>query len=189
MKHLREIDIWIGHYILPHEGTLLAIARKLLGTQDAARDVVQDVIAELLTGERWRAISNPRKYAMRMVYTRSLDILNRQKIVPFQPLPPFDTLYFADATPDAFRIVSDRQRMKLVMAAIDGLPPQRRKAFVLCRVQGYSPEEAGKVLGLTASGVRNHISRSLAQLTRDLGSLLSVDTDERDNEPRLAELD
>lgn len=171
MKWLREIDRWFIDAVLPHEGALVALGRKLLGSSDAAHDLVQDVLIEVIADRKWQSIVNPRVYLMRMVYTRALSVLKRRKIVPFAPLPTFETLFFADAAPDAFAVVDGRQKVELVMAAIDELPPQCREAFMLCRVHGYSSEEAAAVLGISASSVRTHVARGLALITRRVGAI------------------
>lgn len=173
MRGMRDVDIWIMENVLPHETSMLAVARRVLGTQDAAKDLVQDVIMELLTDERWRMITRAKPYLMRMVYSRSVDVLRQRKVLPMQAFPTFESLIMADSKPDAFTVVSDREQMSQVLAAIESMPPQRKKAFVLCRIEGLSPSDAGKALGLSASGVRSHISRSLLHLTKLTGSFVS----------------
>jgi RNA polymerase sigma-70 factor (ECF subfamily) len=176
MKWFRDIDRWFADAVLPNETALVKLARRLLGTNDAAQDLVQDVLTEVIADKKWQSIVNPRVYLMRMVYTRALNILKRRKVVPFQPLPSFETMYFADASPDAHRVIENKERVAQVLAAIDTLSPQCRHAFILCRLHELSAEEAGGVMGISASSVRSHLARGIGLLTQKLGSDLISDT-------------
>jgi RNA polymerase sigma-70 factor (ECF subfamily) len=51
-----------------------------------------------------------------------------------------------------------------VLAAIDRLPEQEREAFNLVRIQGRSPGEAARVLGVSITMVKRRLSRGLQPL-------------------------
>ena len=53
---------------------------------------------------------------------------------------------------------------RLLDAALDTLPPQRRKVFELCRQQGKTYEEAASELGISANTVKDHMSHALKTL-------------------------
>jgi DNA-directed RNA polymerase specialized sigma24 family protein len=51
-----------------------------------------------------------------------------------------------------------------VVRLLRGLDPTRRAAIVLTALLDFSPDEAGRMLGIAASSVRSHTSRARAQL-------------------------
>lgn len=55
-----------------------------------------------------------------------------------------------------------------VERAIQALPPQCQKAFVLSRFEGKSYQEIAEKLGVTVKGVEWHISKALSVLRRSL---------------------
>lgn len=51
---------------------------------------------------------------------------------------------------------------RLLDDAIGALPPQRRRAFELCKVQGKSHKEAGEIMGVSPFTVQNHVAKATA---------------------------
>ena len=58
---------------------------------------------------------------------------------------------------DAFAAVEDRDE---VVRALGSLSVQQRAAIVLTGLLGYSSEEAGRMLGISASAVRSHATKA-----------------------------
>jgi RNA polymerase sigma-70 factor (ECF subfamily) len=66
---------------------------------------------------------------------------------------------------------------RLLDAALDILPPQRRKVFELCRQQGRTYEQAAEELGVSVNTVKDHMSHALKALRaflRDNGDIAMV---------------
>jgi len=56
-------------------------------------------------------------------------------------------------------------------AAIDQLPPVRKKVFTLAYVEGFSQKEIAESLGISVKTVDAHIQKALKQLRKNLGWL------------------
>lgn len=52
--------------------------------------------------------------------------------------------------------------------AIDMLPPQRKKIFILCKIEGKSYEEVSKLLGISMATVNDHIVKATHFLKHQL---------------------
>ncbi|MGV3764458.1 sigma-70 family RNA polymerase sigma factor [Parapedobacter sp.] len=52
----------------------------------------------------------------------------------------------------------------ILSAAIDRLPLQRRKVYTLCKIEGRSYEEVGKILGISTSAISDHIVKATKSL-------------------------
>jgi RNA polymerase sigma factor (sigma-70 family) len=63
-----------------------------------------------------------------------------------------------------------------MIAAIDGLPPDEREAFDLVRIQGMTPPEAAKILGVSPNTVKRRLDRGLLMLTEQLRDLNPAET-------------
>ncbi|HKJ93910.1 MAG TPA: sigma-70 family RNA polymerase sigma factor [Longimicrobiales bacterium] len=61
---------------------------------------------------------------------------------------------------------------RLVAVAVEELPEQRRTAFRLADVEGYSASEVAGMMGLTAGAVRAHIHHARRDLRARLGTVL-----------------
>jgi RNA polymerase sigma-70 factor (ECF subfamily) len=52
------------------------------------------------------------------------------------------------------------QRTSMLETAIQQLPPRKRRAFQLCRMEGKSYEEAAAILGVTIDSVKDYVKTS-----------------------------
>jgi RNA polymerase sigma-70 factor (ECF subfamily) len=59
------------------------------------------------------------------------------------------------------QLVEEKELKKFLYEAIDQLSPQRRRAFILCKVEGRSYEEAGKIMGVSVATINSHITQSM----------------------------
>jgi RNA polymerase sigma-70 factor (ECF subfamily) len=70
--------------------------------------------------------------------------------------------------PSAEEVVAGRQRLRLMMAAIDTLPPQAARAFKLHKLEGLSHAETAAAMGVSRSSVEKHVSAALKALMAKL---------------------
>lgn len=54
--------------------------------------------------------------------------------------------------------------------AVQLLPARRRKIFMLCKMDGKSYQEVGRLLGISSSTISDHIVKATKMLRRQLGS-------------------
>ncbi|RBL90157.1 MULTISPECIES: RNA polymerase sigma factor [Chitinophaga] len=70
--------------------------------------------------------------------------------------------------------VEQKQYEELLRKAIDNLPPQRREAFILCRQQGMSYEEAATQMNISRNTFKQHLSlavKSIREYLLEHGSI------------------
>lgn len=63
----------------------------------------------------------------------------------------------------------NKENKELIDRAIATLPPQRRKAFILCKVEGRSYEEAASLMGVSSSTVSNHLVKATSAIRAYIG--------------------
>jgi RNA polymerase sigma-70 factor (ECF subfamily) len=83
-----------------------------------------------------------------------------------------DTLPTAALPAD--RVAYSSQLREHVDAAMAGLSPQERTAFVLRHFEGQSIEEIGEALGIGLSATKNSIFRAVQKLRRTLEPLVGT---------------
>lgn len=66
--------------------------------------------------------------------------------------------------PSAEDVVSGRQRLAAMMAAVETLPPKTAQAFRLHKLQGLSHAETATAMGISRSAVEKHVSAALKAL-------------------------
>jgi len=160
----RSVDRWLCAEVLPHQQAFLALARRLTGNPEVARDIVQDVYAEVLTGDGWRKARDPKAYVLRIVYCRSVNWVHRQKVVPMHQLPSYEGLAYSDLGPDAFERVSGREELQVVLEILDDLPKRCREVVTMRRIEELPPKEIARRLGINLTTVERHLARGVAML-------------------------
>ncbi len=60
--------------------------------------------------------------------------------------------------------VADRDTLLHIFAAVEELPPVRKKVFKLSRVHGFSHKQIAGILSISPKTVENHISKAIKQL-------------------------
>jgi RNA polymerase sigma-70 factor (sigma-E family) len=154
---------------------LLRYATLLCGDQEAARDLVQDVLIKALV--RWRrirAVDEPYAYVRAMVTNEFLSQRRRRRPVTV-PLRP-DGLA-APVEPDHAAAHSQRDAM---WQRLESLPPQQRATVVLRYYEGLTDAEIADVLGCRPGTVRSNAARALAALRINLtGSTYAIEGRQR----------
>lgn len=62
-----------------------------------------------------------------------------------------------------------KENQGLFQKAIDELPPQRKKIFTLCKIEGKSYEEVSALLGVSTSTINDHIVKATKAIRLSLG--------------------
>ena len=133
-----------------HVGLFRALCL-IAGSREEAEDVMQ--LAFLRVFERWdrvRSMENAEGYLYRVAinelrsrYRRAARALQR--------------MIGGREADDALAAVEDRDE---VLKALRNVSAQQRAAIVLTTMLGFSSEEAGRLLGISASAVRSHATKA-----------------------------
>lgn len=157
-----------------HEGRLLALCRRLLGSRAAAEDAVQEVFVKtyLRAGDL-----EPRgqlyTWLYRVATNLCLNRLRRRRIVRFVPLlgerspgegDPDGDLDPADERADPERAAAARQQWRRIEGLLAALPPSQRVVLVLARYEGLSYRRIAETLGITEGAVESRLFRAMRTL-------------------------
>jgi len=72
--------------------------------------------------------------------------------------------------PPADDAVASRQRLRMLVDAVAGLPPQMQRAFRLHKLDGLSHAQTAQAMGISVKSVEKHVSAALKALTARLGA-------------------
>ncbi len=168
MSALRPIDRWFIDEVLPHETAFLDAARRLERDPEAANDLVQEAFLRLFAMEGWASIGNPRHYVLRMLRNIAIERLRRARIVEFQRISEIDDFDVEDDAPDQFRILSGREMVARVNAALNAMPERCRTVFIRRRFDEQAPREIASELGISLSTMEKRLARAVVLLGRAL---------------------
>jgi RNA polymerase sigma factor (sigma-70 family) len=129
-------------------------AYRLLGSREDAEDVAIDALTR--ASLHWRTVrTEPAPWVTTVSANLAIDIWRRRRRAPtdrpVQPADPFDS-----------------RRIDLVRA-LERLPRRQRDTVVLRYFADLSESQTALALGVSTGSVKQHTSRAMASLKRELG--------------------
>jgi RNA polymerase sigma factor (sigma-70 family) len=149
-----------------HRPEILAYLVRLLGDAHDAQDACQDAFLRAQRAfPRLPPDANARAWLYRIATRSGLNVVRRRRRT---------TSRVADLDPDALPATAGasperRERLRLVVRAVDRLPPRQRVALVLRRFHGLAYAEIAASVGGTEAGARANVYQALKRLRASLG--------------------
>lgn len=133
----------------------------------ALDDVVQEVLIEVARAlPRFDGRSSLSTYAYRIC--ARVASRQAQKVQSAPPLAELAAQLDAPPLYDPERASIERQALAVVLGCLNRLPARRREAFILCELEGETPEQAARMLGTTPNAVRSRLMHARQELERRL---------------------
>lgn len=148
-----------------HQDRLWAVALRTTGDREEAADALQDgLISAFRRAETFRGDAQVTTWLHRIVVNACLDRMRRRKARPTEPLPDQEDRAVELTVKAAEDPAEVSERRTDVMAALALLSGDQRAALVLVDMEGYSVDEAAKILDCPAGTVKSRCSRGRARL-------------------------
>jgi RNA polymerase sigma-70 factor, ECF subfamily len=149
--------------------SLVSYATGIVGTQDAAEDVVQDAFIRVwIRRADWTPRGAVAAYLYRITRNLALNAF-RDNASDFRRRSLGNKQFSTSTTPnDPEQDYSAGALRQEIEAAIAALPERRREVFMLSRFHGLSYREIGETMGIAAQTVANQMGAALAELREKL---------------------
>jgi RNA polymerase sigma-70 factor (ECF subfamily) len=162
---------------------LLALARRFVGSEEDARDVIQDAFLSAFRSlDRFHGDARLSTWLHRIVVNTALMKLRTRRRKPEEPIEPLLPAFLSDGhhaetfaawqTP-VDEAVSRAETRDLVRRHIDDLPETYRTVLLLRDIEGLSTEETARVLDTTPNAVKIRLHRARQALRTLLAPLLA----------------
>ena len=149
-----------------------------LSSAAAAEDLAQDLYVRLATIELAGPVENPSAFLYRAAINLMLDRHRGDRRAGRRDQAWQDSRHLtigavaAADEPSPEEAASARQRLRLLVEAVEALPPKTRRAFQLHKFEGLSQVETAARLGVTRKTVEKQLAAALKQLTAKWGGRL-----------------
>lgn len=141
-----------------HHGWLRGLLLRKLGCSEQAADLAQDTFVRVIAARTAEAPREPRSYLATIARGLLIDHYRRRDL---------ERAYLdALAQLPEPEVPSPEQRWLVletllqIDAALDGLPPVARRAFLLSQLDGLGYAEIGRELGVSLATVKRHMLRA-----------------------------
>lgn len=156
-----------------HWHMLYLHARKILGHEDEAKDLVQDLFSKFwIKAQELDVKTNLKGYLYMAVRNSILNFIRKQKVNhDFIDLIAAQMNENDNATVEG---IDERELISLINAEIEQLPPKMKYIFELSRKEFLSNKEIATQLNMTEDAVKKQISRAIQLLRLKLGNYAGI---------------
>lgn len=151
-------------------GRMLAVARRIVGSEEDARDVVQDAFMNAFKSlDRFEGNAKLSTWLHRIVVNAALMRLRTRKRKPEQSIESMLPSFLDDGHHEERfqswdepidKLMERAENRELVRRQIDALPEGYRTVLVLRDIEGLDTEETATVLGLSVNATKIRLHRA-----------------------------
>lgn len=152
----------LSQLLVTERTSLMRMARRILGDASLAEDITQTLWLNIQRITDPETIKDKRAYLYRLMLNLTSDQMRKRTRGAALFDDQADDRRMADAAPTTETRIIDRQRLSLLSAAIDELPPRCREVFLLRRVEGLTPAQVAERLGITTNAVAKHVRHAIS---------------------------
>lgn len=147
--------------------SLCSYANMFLNDIPASEDIVQEVFFKFWQNRKETEIrTSVKSYLFRAVRNACLNLIDHLKVREEYGRHLKIEMPGGPATVDDEPVVSELEEK--IRLAIDALPPERRKIFILSRYEGLKYKEIAEKQGISVKTVENQMGKALAFLREQL---------------------
>jgi len=150
-----------------HYSVLCAYTYGFVADYSLSEDIVQEVFSKLWTDKRKITIDiSVKAYLYSSVRNTALNYIKHQKVKRQYEKVSSDESNYTEQAIDTQLI---RQELNAkIQSAINDLPTERRRIFVMSRMDGLKYKEIAEKLDISIKTVENQMGKALASLRKDL---------------------
>lgn len=150
-----------------HYNELCSYAKMFLNDLDAGEEIVQEIFVKFWENkENIHIKSSPRSYLYRSVRNSCLNFLKHQKIEEeYKHHNEYEREFNLFSVDDEYE--GSELEVK-IRNAIEQLPPERKKVFLLSRFEGLKYKEIAEKQGISIKTVENQMGKAIKFLKQEL---------------------
>jgi RNA polymerase sigma-70 factor (family 1) len=157
---IREGDVAaFTHLYKQYSGQMYANVLKLVKDELIAEEIVQEIFTKI-----WqkRAVLNFEQSVVAYLYRVGRNLVNdfyrklRRDQAMYDHFKAIATEHYTHIE-EALQAQDNEQVMR---KALSGLPPQQKKVYELCKLEGHTYKEVAAMLGISPNTVKEHLSKA-----------------------------
>ncbi|MGR3759135.1 sigma-70 family RNA polymerase sigma factor [Roseobacteraceae bacterium NS-SX3] len=159
------------HELVTRRKLHLCTALKLVGSMDAAEDVLQNTALKCLSGPPQNLPEKPCRYVARMVRNAAVDYLRKTRKEIAVPFEDESQLAAAGTTSLCGQAcLEQKQELLTVAGALSALPPRKRDAFLRHRLSEVPQKQIAEELNVSRTLVNVMIKEAQSSCVQALAS-------------------
>lgn len=152
---------------------LRAYLVRKVACRETACDLAQETFLRVISADLGWAIRDPRALLFRIAKNLAIDHYRAHALLRGKCDDLAECEELPSGLPGPEQIVFSRQMLERLCRAIETLPPQCRKIFLLHKFEGQSHAEIAAGYGITRNAVEKHLVRALVHLRKHCAEFFS----------------
>lgn len=152
---------WFVQEVHAHDAALKHYLRSSFPAIRDVEDIAQESYLRLWRYRAVDPIRSTRAFLFMIAQRVALDTVRRLRRSPFDADVRLGDVEIVDQASAGSESLSRRERIQLLIEAIDALPPRCREVVVLRKLKLVSQRETATLLGISEKGVENQLARGL----------------------------
>ena len=159
---------------LPLGPLLYRLAFRMLGTEEDARDAVQELYVKLCReGDRALRSANPQGYCVRMMQNVCADFLRRGRRNVLHRAADVEEVRGGPVVEAADTPIEGREDAALVRRALAAMPPKLREVVILRDLEQMEMSEIETLTGMSQVNIRVTLSRGRKMLKEKIEKFIN----------------
>lgn len=159
-------------FLQEEAGTVLRVARRLLGDEEEARDLAQDALLKAHQNlDRFRAESSLKTWVMRITVNEGLKRIRRRRLkdkvagwFKSGASGAAGASYGLARAMSPEKMAGLAEQIEVLARVLDRLPAQQRAVLVLRYMEGLGIREIAETLGIGPGTVKTHLVRAVRKV-------------------------
>jgi RNA polymerase sigma factor (sigma-70 family) len=163
------LDEWFCQEVLPLEAALLRYIRRNWRVANDVFDLMHDVYTLALEGAARGLPDNTQAYLFAITKHHLMRQARRARIVAFDLVADMERVEPDQDFRAVERHMMARDELRRAQRAMDALPPRRREAVYLRKVEGLTTREAAERMGVGIDAIEQHLTKGMRALADFMG--------------------
>lgn len=130
-----------------------------------AKEIAQQAFEQIVTRKGRGPIDNLKAFLWRTAHNIAVSELRSQRVADkYRTEARIMLCSSTDQAQPPEKLLEAREQLKVVREVLRGMPENRRRAFILTRIEGLSFAEAALRLGMSKPAVSKHVARAVTDL-------------------------
>jgi RNA polymerase sigma-70 factor (ECF subfamily) len=161
-----QVAVDLATVFVDNRQQLSAIARKIVGVQDVAEDILQDAYIRLVKGVCARKVDKPFNYCCQVVRNIAIDHCRKKKVEAGYREHNNQEVAIISASSglNIETSMAECQLLDAVIKVIERLPERTKKVFELHRFSGLTQRQIAEQVGCSAALVNIMIKEAMTAI-------------------------
>ncbi len=159
-----EVDLWFGREVLPLEAALMQYLQHNWRNKSDIADLRQEIYVRVYEAALTKIPDRPKQFLFATARNLLIDRVRQEQIIPIEAAADLEALEIAADAPGPERILTARDDLRRLQAALDRLPMRAREAVILGRIEGLSRREIAARMGIGEGTVAQYLARGIREL-------------------------